>query len=48
VNHPRVEVRRGRHIRLEAPRIVTQADGERFEPPPLDLEAVPGALTVVT
>jgi diacylglycerol kinase (ATP) len=43
-----VEIRRGARVRLEAPGIVTQADGERFEPLPLDLEAVPGALAVVT
>jgi diacylglycerol kinase (ATP) len=48
VTHPRVQVLRGRTVRLEAPHIVTQADGERFEPLPLDLEVVPGALTVVT
>ena len=48
VTHPRVQVLRGRTVRLEAPGIVTQADGERFEPLPLDLEVVPGALTVVT
>jgi diacylglycerol kinase (ATP) len=48
VTHPRVEIVRGRRIRLEAPGIVAQADGERFEPLPLDLEVVPGALTVVT
>jgi diacylglycerol kinase (ATP) len=48
VTHPQVQLLRGRRIRLEAPGIVTQADGERFEPLPLDLEVVPGALTVVT
>jgi diacylglycerol kinase (ATP) len=48
VTHPQVQLLRGRHVRLEAPGIVTQADGERFEPLPLDLEVVPGALTVVT
>ena len=48
VTHPRVQILRGRRVRLEAPGIVTQADGERFEPLPLDLEVVPGALTVVT
>jgi len=48
VTHPRVQVLRGRTVRLEAPGIVTQADGERFEPLPLDLEVVPGALTVVS
>ena len=48
VTHPQVQLLRGRRIRLEAPGIVTQADGERFEPLPLDLEVVAGALTVVT
>jgi diacylglycerol kinase (ATP) len=48
VTHPQVEIRRGARVRLEAPGIVTQADGERFEPLPLDLEVVPGALAVVT
>ncbi|MEP6648421.1 MAG: YegS/Rv2252/BmrU family lipid kinase [Lapillicoccus sp.] len=47
VTHPRVEILRGRHVRLEAPGIVTQADGERFEPLPLDLEVVPGALRLI-
>ena len=48
VTHPQVQVLRGRRIRLEAPGIITQADGERFEPLPLDLEVAPGALMVVT
>lgn len=48
VSHPRVQMLRGRRVRLEADGIVTQADGERFEPLPLDLEVVPGALRVVT
>lgn len=48
VTHPRVQILRGRRVRLEAPGIITQADGERFEPLPLDLEVAPGALTVVT
>lgn len=48
VTHPQVEIRRGARVRLEAPGIVTQADGERFEPLPLDLEVVPGALSVVS
>lgn len=47
VTHPRVEITRGRRIRLEADGIVTQADGERFEPLPVDLEVVPGALRIV-
>ena len=48
VNHAQVEIRQGRRIRLEAAGIVTQADGERFEPLPLDLEVVPKALAVVS
>ncbi len=47
LTHPAVEVIRGSHVRLEAPGIVGYADGERFAPLPLDLEVVPGALTVL-
>ncbi len=46
-SHPQVQILRGRRVRLEAAGIVTQADGERFEPLPLDVEVVPGALRVV-
>ena len=45
--HRQVQVLQGRHVRLEAQGIVTQADGERFAPLPIDLEVVPGALTLV-
>lgn len=45
--HPRVEVLRGRQVRLEADGIVSQADGERFARLPIDVEIVPGALRVV-
>jgi diacylglycerol kinase (ATP) len=45
--HPAVEVLRGRHVSLEADGIVAYADGERFAPLPLSVEAVPGALTVL-
>ncbi len=45
--HPAVEVRRARTVRLEATGIVAYADGERFGPLPLDLEVVPGALSVL-
>ena len=38
---------RGRRVRLEAAGIMTQADGERFAPLPLEVEVVPGALLVV-
>lgn len=47
VTHPAVEVRRARTVRLEATGIVAYADGERFGPLPLDLEVVPGALSVL-
>ena len=45
--HPAVEVRRARSVRLEATGIVAYADGERFGPLPMTVEAVPGALTVL-
>lgn len=48
VDHPQVELLSGRQVRLEAQDIVTQADGERFEPLPIDVEVVPGALHVVS
>jgi diacylglycerol kinase (ATP) len=47
LSHPAVEVIRGRHVRIEAAGIVGYADGERFAPLPLDLEVVPGALTIL-
>ncbi|WP_295692488.1 diacylglycerol kinase family protein [Lapillicoccus sp.] len=47
VAQPEVQVLRGRRVRLEAAGIMTQADGERFEPLPLDVEVVQGALRVV-
>jgi len=40
-------VLRARTVRLEATGIVSYADGERFAPLPLTVEAVPGALTVL-
>jgi diacylglycerol kinase (ATP) len=45
--HPAVEILRGRQVTLEAHGIVAYADGERFAPLPLSVEAVPGALTVL-
>ena len=45
--HPAVEVRRAKSVRLEATGIVAYADGERFGPLPMTVEAVPGALTVL-
>lgn len=47
VDHPAVEVRRARTVRLEATGIVSYADGERFAPLPVTLEAVPAALAVL-
>lgn len=47
VSHPAVEIIRARTVGLEATGIVSYADGERFVPLPVDLEAVPGALTVL-
>ncbi len=46
-SHPAVEVVRARTVRLEARGIVAYADGERFAPLPVDLEVVPGALSVL-
>ncbi len=48
VSHPSVEIIRGRRVRLEAKGIVSYADGERFEPLPLECEVVPGAVTILT
>ncbi|HYN29189.1 MAG TPA: diacylglycerol kinase family protein [Dermatophilaceae bacterium] len=48
IDHPAVEVLRGRHVRLEARGIVSYADGERFAPLPMACEVVPGAVTVLT
>ncbi|EWT00880.1 sphingosine kinase [Intrasporangium oryzae NRRL B-24470] len=47
VNHPAVEIRRARTVRLEATGIRSQADGEPFGALPLAVEVVPRALSVV-
>lgn len=47
VGHRAVEVLRAREVRLEATGIVSYADGERFAPLPVDLQVVPGALSVL-
>ncbi len=47
VGHPAVEVLRARRVALEATGIVGYADGERFGPLPLEVEAVPGAVSVL-
>ena len=46
VNHPAVEIRRARRVRLEAHGIHAQADGEQVAVLPIDVEVAPGALTV--
>jgi diacylglycerol kinase (ATP) len=47
VRDPRVNVRRGRWVTLDAPGIVAYADGERIGPLPLTCDVVPGALVVL-
>ncbi len=47
VDHPAVEIRRGREITLTASGLVSQADGESFLPLPLEVDAVPGAVRMV-
>jgi diacylglycerol kinase (ATP) len=46
VDHPQVQLLRGRRVRLEAAGMPCQADGEPFAPLPLDIELVPAALSV--
>lgn len=46
VDHPAVEFVRGSRITIEADHIVAYADGERIGPLPIDVEVVPGALSV--
>lgn len=46
-DHPAVTVRRARKVRLSTPGIVAYADGERFGPLPVEVEAVPSALAVL-
>lgn len=47
VNHPAVQIIRGRHVTLEADDIIAYADGERFGPLPMTCSVVPGALRVM-
>ncbi|MGW6377334.1 diacylglycerol kinase [Rhodococcus sp. NPDC055112] len=42
-----VQTFRSRRVRLEAAGITAYADGERFDPLPIDIEAVPGAGSVI-
>lgn len=45
-DHPAVEFLTGREVRIEADDIVAYADGERIGQLPVDIEIVPGALSV--
>ena len=47
VRHPAVTTRRAREVRIEAPGVVSYADGERFAELPLTNTCVPGALRVL-
>ena len=47
VGEPEVLIQRGKRIRLEAPGIVSFADGERVGPLPLDVEVVPAAVHIL-
>lgn len=46
VKDPRVEIRRAKRVRIEAP-VVAYADGERVAPPPIDIELVVRAVRVL-
>jgi diacylglycerol kinase (ATP) len=48
VDHPAVEFLTAREVRIEADDIVAYADGERIGQLPIDVEIVPGALSVFT
>jgi diacylglycerol kinase (ATP) len=47
VSEPEVLITRGKRIRLEAPGIVTYADGERVGPLPVDIVVVPAAAQIL-
>ena len=47
VKHPAVSVRTGHSVWLAAPGVVAYADGEYVAPLPVQISAVPGALTVL-
>jgi diacylglycerol kinase (ATP) len=46
VDHPAVEFVRASRVRIEADDIVAYADGERIGRLPIEVEVVPGALSV--
>ncbi|SNS26348.1 diacylglycerol kinase [Rhodococcoides kyotonense] len=47
VDLPEVDTYRSKRVSLSAPSMVAYADGERFRPLPIRIEAVPRALTVI-
>ena len=47
VEHPAVTVHAAREVSLRAPGVVAYADGERVRPLPVDVDCVPGALSVL-
>jgi diacylglycerol kinase (ATP) len=47
VEHPAISVHTARSVRLEAPGVVAYADGEYVAPLPVQVDCVPGALTVL-
>ncbi len=47
VRHPAVEIVRGSRVRVEAPGLVVEADGEEVGPLPADLQVRPAELTVL-
>ncbi len=48
INDPKVTQHAGRRIRIEAPGQLAYADGDRMGELPIDVEALPGALQVLT
>ncbi|MDO6144136.1 diacylglycerol/lipid kinase family protein [Paenarthrobacter aurescens] len=46
-NHPAVEIRRVRKVRLEAEGVVAYADGERIAALPVDVDVIPAGLWVL-
>jgi diacylglycerol kinase (ATP) len=48
VEDPRVSIRQGRTVTVDAPGIVAYADGERIGPLPLTCELIPAAVIVLT
>ncbi|MBT2499653.1 YegS/Rv2252/BmrU family lipid kinase [Agromyces sp. ISL-38] len=45
-DHPAVEFVHAKHVRIEADDIIAYADGERIGPLPIDIDIVPGAVSI--